>query len=168
MVMKILKQGRMMRNLALTLAFLAITNCAGQPSDWVDVPLQDGVFYQQRFDFNSDIIEIHLDAQQDLEYMVNMKQGGSISYDWQAVNLTDPELLLAEFHGHTIREDDMPGEVMFYKEGRDESSEGYLVAPFDGIHGWYFSNESMKPINIVLTISGFYSIIEGITDIAEG
>ena len=92
--------------------------------------------------------------------MVNMKRGGSISYDWQAENLTDPELLLTEFHGHTIREEDMPGGVMFYKEGRDESSVGYLIAPFDGIHGWYFSNESTEQVNIVLTISGFYSLIE--------
>ncbi len=160
MVMKILKHDRVLRNLGLTLAFLAITNCAGQSSDWVDVPLQNGVFYQQRFDFNSNVIEIPLNAQQDLEYMVNMKQGGSISYDWQAENLADPELLLTEFHGHTIRKDDMPGEVMFYKEGRDESSEGYLVAPFNGIHGWYFSNESTEQINIILTISGFYSLMK--------
>ena len=158
--MKLLKLLGVPRKSALFLACLAIINCAGKPSDWIDVPLQNGVFYQQRFDFNSDVIEIPLNAQQDLEYMINMKRGGSISYDWQAENLTHPELLLAEFHGHTIRKDNRSGEVMFYKEGRDKSSEGHLVAPFDGIHGWYFSNESTEQINIVLNISGFYSLIE--------
>ena len=160
MIMELLKLSRVLRNFALALAGLAVTNCAGPPSDWIDVPLQNGVFYQQRFDFDSNVIEIPLSAQQDLEFMVNMKRGGSISYDWQAENLTDPELLLTEFHGHTIREEDMPSEVMFYKEGRDESSVGYLIAPFDGIHGWYFSNESTEQVNIVLTISGFYSLID--------
>ena len=157
--MNIEKLSKILRNSTLALAAPAIAACAGQLYEWIDVPLPTGVFYQQRLDFDSDRIEIPLNAQQDLEYMVNMKQGGSISYDWQADNLPDPKLLLAEFHGHTIREGNSPGEVMFYKEGRDVSSEGYLVAPFDGVHGWYFLNESTAPINIIINISGFYSLI---------
>ena len=160
MTIEMPKLSRVIRNLALVLVGPSMISCAGQPSNWIDVPLKDGVFYQKTLDFDSDVIEIPLNAKQDLEYMVNMKQGGSISYDWHAESLPDPDLLLAEFHGHTIRDDDKPGEVMFYKEGRYESSEGYLIAPFDGIHGWYFSNESAESISIILNISGFYSLVE--------
>jgi hypothetical protein len=151
---------KILRHSALGLAGVTIISCAATPSDWIEITLPNEVFYQHRFEFNSDVIEIPLRAQQNLEYMVNLKRGGSISYDWQANNLPEPKLLLAEFHGHTIRENDAPGEIMFYKVGRNESSEGHLVAPFDGIHGWYFSNESSEAINIVLNISGFYSLIE--------
>ena len=158
--MRFSKTNRILRHLALGLTATAVISCAAKPSDWIDVPLRNGVFYQQRFEFKSSVIEISLGAQQDLEYMLNMKQGGSISYAWQANDLLAPEFLLAEFHGHTIRDSDAPGEVMFYKEGRNDSSEGYLVAPFDGIHGWYFSNESTEDINITLNLSGFYSLIE--------
>lgn len=154
------KMSRFLRHLALTLTGAATISCAARPSDWIDIAMPNGVFYQQQFEFNSNLIEIPLLAQQDLEYMVNMKQGGSISYHWKANNLPEPTLLLAEFHGHTIRTSDAPGEVMFYKEGRNESSGGYIVAPFDGIHGWYFSNKSSEDINIVLNISGFYSLID--------
>ena len=144
----------------LGLSGLTATSCATSPSDWIEIALPNETFYQHRFDFNSDVIEIPLQAQQSLEYMVNLKRGGSISYDWQASNLPESKLLLAEFHGHTIRENDDPGEIMFYKVGRDATSEGHLVAPFDGIHGWYFSNESSEMITITLTISGFYSLVE--------
>lgn len=146
--------------LILTLTATSIISCASKTEEWVDIPLSDNVFYEKRPELNSDLIEISLLADQDLEYMINMKQGGSISYHWQANNLPDPELLLAEFHGHTIRTSNAPGEVMFYKRGNGDSSEGYIVAPFDGIHGWYFSNESSEDINIFINISGFYSLIE--------
>ena len=154
------KLSNFLRYLAFAVTGTAMISCTAIPSDWIDVAMPNGVFYQQQFEFSSDLIEIPLLAQQDLEYMVDMKQGGSISYHWKADNLPNPTLLLAEFHGHTIRTSDAPGEVMFYKEGRNESSEGYIVAPFAGIHGWYFSNESSEDINIVLNISGFYSLIE--------
>ena len=39
-----------------------------------------------------------------------------------------------------------------------ETSSGYLVAPFDGEHGWYFSNETDSDITITLSLSGFYTI----------
>ena len=149
---------KLLRNSILTLVGLATVSCAWQPSDWIDVPLRAGIFYQQQLNFNSDVIEIPLNAQQDLEYMVSMKQGGSFSYNWRVENLSNPNLLLAEFHGHTIRSNDEPGEVMFYNKKRGDSSEGYLVAPFDGIHGWYFSNESSDTINIIINISGFHSL----------
>ena len=151
---------KLLRNSILILFGLATVSCASQPSDWIDVPLREGIFYQQQLNFNSDVIEIPLNAQQDLEYMVSMKQGGSFSYNWRVENLSNPNLLLAEFHGHTIRSNDEPGEVMFYNEKRGDSSEGYLVAPFDGIHGWYFSNESSDTINIIINISGFHSLTD--------
>lgn len=128
--------------------------------DWIDIPLADNVFYQDTPEFRSDVIEIPLFALKDLEYKLNMKQGGAVTYSWEAINLPEPEMLLTEFHGHTIRETDAPGDLMFYKVGRGDSSQGYLVAPWDGIHGWYFSNESGEDINIILTVSGFYSLVE--------
>ena len=137
-----------------------LMSCEEEAVDWIDIPLPDNVFYEDRPEFNSDVIEIPLFALQDLEYKLDMKVGGAITYHWQADNLPEAEFLLTEFHGHTIRETEAPGDLMFYKVGRGASSEGYLVAPWDGIHGWYFSNESNQDINITLTVSGFYSLAE--------
>ena len=135
-------------------------SCEQEAVEWIDIPLADNVYYQDRPQLNSDVVEIPLFAHADLEFNLNMQQGAAISYHWEAQNLPKPELLLAEFHGHTVRTSEAPGDLMFYKVSREASAEGYMVAPFEGIHAWYFSNESDQDINITLNISGFYSIAE--------
>jgi len=30
------------------------------------------------------------------------------------------------------------------------------VAPFDGVHGWYWLNDSQQPVLLRLQIAGFY------------
>lgn len=153
-----MKSGNLLRMAGLVFLSCLFLSCNEEVVDWIDIPLPDNVFYQDRPEFNSDVIEIPLFAHQDLEYKLDMQRGGAITYSWDANNLPEPELLLTEFHGHTVRETDAPGDLMFYKIGRGDHSEGYLVAPWDGIHGWYFSNESNEDISIVLTVSGFYSL----------
>lgn len=148
------------RTAGLVLALLVLASCEQEAVDWIDIPLADNVFFQERPEFRSDVIEIPLFALSDLEYKLDMSQGAAISYQWETQDLPDPESLLAEFHGHTVRTSEAPGDVMFYKVGRYASSEGYMVAPFDGIHGWYFSNESNEDITIVLTVSGFYTLAD--------
>ena len=137
---------------------LALVACSSENVEWIDIPLPDNVFFGEQAQFCSDVIGIPVFALKDLEYKLNMKQGHAITYSWEAVGLNDPEKLLIEFHGHTIRETEAPGDLMFYKVGRSDSSSGYLVAPFDGIHGWYFSNETGEDINVILTVSGFYEL----------
>jgi hypothetical protein len=137
---------------------LALAACASEPVEWIDVPLVDNTHFDISPEYRADEIEIPVPANSDLEYMLDMKQGYSVSYAWSSADISDPELLLAEFHGHTIRLLDEPGEVMFYKQGRGVAASGYLAAPFDGVHGWYFSNETDSDIRITLSLSGFYAI----------
>jgi len=33
---------------------------------------------------------------------------------------------------------------------------GSFVAPFDGIHGWFWRNHSDKPVTIKVKVSGFF------------
>jgi hypothetical protein len=143
--------------IALSLCSM-LTACASAPVEWIDVPLADDVYFETRPAYRADQVDIPVPANSDLEYMLDMKQGYSVSYQWSSADISNPELLLAEFHGHTVRDSDEPGNVMFFKQGRGETSNGYLVAPFDGVHGWYFSNETDQDINITLSLSGFYTI----------
>jgi len=129
-----------------------------EPVEWIDVPLADNVYFEDRPVYQADRVEIPVPANSDLEYMLDMKQGHSVSYQWRSTDISNPELLLAEFHGHTVRDSEEPGNVMFFKQGRGDTSDGYLVAPFDGVHGWYFSNETDSDISITLSLSGFYTI----------
>mgnify|MGYP003995344643 FL=1 len=133
-------------------------SCSEENVEWITVPLADNVFFDAEAILRSDSIEIPVPANSDLEYMLDMGGGLAVSYEWTSENLEDPELLLAEFHGHTIRDSEEPGEVMFYKQGRGSESSGYLVAPFDGVHGWDFSNENGSDIQVTLDLSGSYEV----------
>ncbi len=132
--------------------------CVSLPVEWIDVPLADNIYFEARPVYRTDWVEIPVPANSDLEYMLDMKQGYSVSYQWRSTDISNPELLLAEFHGHTVRDSEEPGNVMFFEQGRGDTSDGYLVAPFDGVHGWYFSNETGSDISITLSLSGFYTI----------
>ena len=137
---------------------LLLSACTEEVIEWIDVPLTANTYFDNEPVYRTDTIEIPISANADLEYMVDMQVGNSVAYSWEAVDLTDPQSLLAEFHGHTVRTSEEPGDVMFYKQGRGDTSSGYLVAPFNGVHGWYLSNETNSDIKVLLKLSGFYTI----------
>ena len=137
---------------------LLLSACTEEVIEWIDVPLTENTYFDNEPVYRTDTIEIPISANADLEYMVAMQVGNSVAYSWEAVDLTDPQSLLAEFHGHTVRTSEEPGDVMFYKQGRGDTSSGYLVAPFNGVHGWYLSNETNSDIKVLLKLSGFYTI----------
>lgn len=143
---------------ALSISTL-LSFCSNEDVEWIEVPLKESTFFQEEAIVRTDTIEIPLFAGSDLEYKLDMQLGNSVSYNWKARNLESGEDLLIEFHGHTIREGDEPGDVMFYKRHRSDSGAGYMVAPFDGIHGWYFANESNQDISIILNVAGFYELL---------
>jgi hypothetical protein len=49
--------------------------------------------------------------------------------------------------------------VATYKKDTGTSSNGALTAPFDGVHGWYFQNQSLNNVVVRVKISGFYELI---------
>jgi hypothetical protein len=114
---------------------------------------------------NADVIEIPLGCvgcgagPYALEYKVRLKKGAVLLYDWEAVGLSDFEDLEYDFHGHTLAK---PGEEMTvatHKQAVGASGHGSLVAPFDGIQGWYFDNSAKTPITIRIRLRGYYELV---------
>jgi hypothetical protein len=114
--------------------------------------------------FRSDTIEIPLRREGDptrgdeLEYKVHMQKDATLVYEWAVADIPNPEEFYTEFHGHTLTS---PAEmtVAYYKKAMGASANGALTAPFDGIHGWYFQNQSEKPVVVRVKLSGFYELI---------
>ena len=73
-------------------------------------------------------------------------------------DIPNPEEFYYDFHGHTLTS---PAEmtVATYKQATGTSANGALTAPFDGIHGWFFQNQSVNPVVVRVKISGFYELI---------
>lgn len=144
----------------LSVAVLAslLSGCTGEDVDWIEVDLTDDTFFSSERQYQEGEYEILVLHNTDLEYKLGLNEGESITYRW-TVEMDEPELLTAEFHGHTHREGDEPGTVMFYKIHQDGEEVGTLVAPFDGIHGWYFDNRSTQDVTVKLRVAGFYEVI---------
>lgn len=148
---------RIVRSTAAALALVAPVAASAQ--DWIEVPLPEHTFREFERDFRTDVIDIPLDVGGELEYKLAIEEGDAIVYEWNVLEIEDPELLYSEFHGHTERVGSEPGSLMFYRKAAGGSERGMLVAPFSGIHGWYLVNGSDAPIVVRLEVAGFYELV---------
>ena len=114
--------------------------------------------------YRSDVIEFPLatgddrDGRNELEYKVSLAKGASYIYSWQVEGVPDPQEFYTEFHGHTLGD----GKAMTVADFRKSSGiadNGVLIAPFAGIHGWYFQNQSVGAVKVTLHLAGFYKLI---------
>jgi bacillopeptidase F (M6 metalloprotease family) len=96
----------------------------------------------------------------DLEYKVQMKAGATVVYSWEVQRIGKPEEFYTEFHGHTEPVGGR-GDLMFYEKGTGAKASGALVAPWEGIHGWYWQNQSTGPVVVRLRLAGFYELVPG-------
>lgn len=114
--------------------------------------------------FRSDVIEFPLvtgddrEGRNELEYKVRLAKGASYIYSWRVEGVADPEEFYTEFHGHTVS-DGKSMTVADYRKASGITDNGLLVAPFAGIHGWYFQNQSVGAVKVTLRLAGFYSLI---------
>ncbi|MFO1183213.1 MAG: hypothetical protein U1E56_00335 [Bauldia sp.] len=116
--------------------------------------------------FRSDTLEITLKRAGSLfadetEWKVRLKAGAPIVYSWSVPAIDDPEDFYFAFHGQSEpAKDGTPGEmkVTTLKEDTGKSSNGALIAPYDGLWGWYLQNQSLTPVTVKLKIAGYYEI----------
>ena len=84
-----------------------------------------------------------------------MKKGASLLYAWEVVGADNMRDFHYDFHGHTLDE----GTVATYKQSFGLKQQGALVAPFDGIQGWQFSNSSEDAVVVRIRFAGFYDLV---------
>jgi hypothetical protein len=112
--------------------------------------------------FRTDSIDIPLNSGDEpigneLEYKVNMKAGGSVVYSWSVPGITNPEEFYYDFHGESRTTPEV--KVVEYLQATGTSSNGMLIAPMEGVHGWYLQNQSVGPVTVHLKLSGFYELV---------
>jgi len=137
------------------------------PADKTVSANQAGVARAREYDipFRTDVVEIPLGDfmagadRSELEYKVRMRKDATLTYAWEVIGAADPRDFHFDQHGHTTPK---PGEAMTvstYRQAFGVKQQGALTAPFDGIHGWQFSNSSEKPVVVRVKLAGFYELI---------
>jgi hypothetical protein len=116
--------------------------------------------------FRTDLIEITLQPEEkgmnDLEYKVKMKTGATLTYSWTVSGDEEhPDWFYFDFHAESrpIPAGQTQPTVIEYLQATGNKSAGALIAPMDGIHGWYLQNQSDKPVVVHLRLSGFYELV---------
>ena len=89
---------------------------------------------------------------QSFEYKYRLEKDRGMVYAWKATGKVK-----YEFHGEP---DDSRLKVHSYDKQENDYASGTLIAPFTGIHGWYWENASDDDLTITLTTSGFYTAAE--------
>jgi hypothetical protein len=126
----------------------------GAPVTFADMP------------FRSDSVEIPLKRggtifMDETEWKVRMKAGDTIIYSWSVPEVTDPEAFYYSFHGQSEPKAGQTNpeiKVTTFKEDTGVAQSGTLVAPYDGLWGWYLQNQFEKAVIVRLSIAGFYEI----------
>ena len=92
----------------------------------------------------------------EVDYLVRMKAGDTLVYSWTVEGAPSADAFYSDFHGATALAP--PLREVSYREGIGVEDKGAMTAPFAGVHGWLFKNDSGKPVTVKLTIAGFYEL----------
>lgn len=105
--------------------------------------------------YRTDDMEILVAPGKGVEVKTLLAKGQTLIYTWKT---KDAALLNHDFHGEPVNAKENEFES-FILEREVSESRGTLIAPFTGVHGWYWKNKSTVPVTVVLRASGFYSEI---------
>jgi len=110
---------------------------------------------RQSVPYRSDTQTITLQPGKGLEVKTHLAKGATLIYSWKT---SKGEMLKHDFHGEPInaRNDEFES---FILDDETAQSSGSLIAPFTGVHGWYWKNLNDEPVTLVLQASGFYKDI---------
>ena len=120
-----------------------------------------GVAHAYDAPYRSDTFELKMERAgregSEIEYFVRMKAGQTLVYSWSVA--APPEEFYYDFHSE--ERPSAKEHVISHKSGLGVAGNGALTAPFDGIHGWYLQNQSVKPVTVKLRLAGFYDLLPG-------
>jgi hypothetical protein len=120
---------------------------AGEP-----VPLPNPNIHQEESTApRTETLSIVIPPESETEIKTVLRPNKVIVYTWQ----TDGDPIYSDFHGHNPEY----GSEFFvrYSEHQEATgSNGSLVAPFEGEHGWYWLNFNAEPVTVTLTVTGYF------------
>lgn len=112
-------------------------------------PVADGPIGRYASSYKNDVIEFTLGPYEYVEYKYHLEAGATMLYSWQA-----SAAVIHDLHGELNAD---PEKVTTFNKSDRTADHGAFVAPFTGIHGWYWENAGGEPVTVKLTSSGFYA-----------
>ncbi len=99
-------------------------------------------------------LTISIGPEQETEIKTVLGEGKMILYSWEV----DRGDIYSDFHGHSP-ELGTDFWVRYEEHQEGAGNDGSLVAPFEGEHGWYWLNYNEYPVEVTLTVNGYFQDI---------
>ena len=115
------------------------------------IPIRPDGLIAHRSSYRIDQRTFELEPGEFVEYKYRLEQGRSMVYSWTA-----SFWVRSEMHSEA---DGAPAGTAEFFEVADEALQGHgsYVAPFSGIHGWYWLNEGDRTVTVTLHATGFFT-----------
>ena len=116
------------------------------------IPIRPDGLIAHRSSYRIDQRTFELEPGEFVEYKYRLEQGRSMVYSWTA-----SFWVRSEMHSEA---DGAPAGTAEFFEVLDEALQGHgsYVAPFSGIHGWYWLNEGDRTVTVTLHATGFFTM----------
>jgi len=106
--------------------------------------------------FRQEMVSISLAPGEQMEYVLDMKQGDPLLYSWSS----SEGPIYSDFHA-APEDDEYPENYWIrFEVSEDHGANGALVAPFDGHTAWYWVNRNDHPVTLSLELVGYFTANE--------
>ncbi|MDA1184755.1 MAG: hypothetical protein O2930_08945 [Acidobacteria bacterium] len=92
-----------------------------------------------------------------VEYKYELGAGAAMLYKWSATGVVN-------FDFHTEPEGLPPSASDSFERGTASEGRGSYVAPYAGIHGWFWQNDEEDVVTVTVTTAGFYAVAKEFRD----
>jgi hypothetical protein len=114
------------------------------------VPIINGPIGSYPGEFRVDSRHIVLEPYEYREFKYRLEKGATMVFSWRASGD-----VVHDFHGDA--DGASSEDAQSYDKAPRRRADGSFVAPFSGIHGWFWENPNDDPVTITLTTAGFYT-----------
>lgn len=123
---------------------------AGEMTELERGALREGVLTLSDQAIHTDRWERELEPYEAVEFKYTMAEGQPLLFRWSASGVLDYDMHSHPFEG---------GEDLTesYGVGEARAMQGFYVAPFTGIHGWYWQNRTLDNVTLVLETTGGFT-----------
>ena len=95
-------------------------------------------------------IEFALAPFESVEYKYHLDRGAALVFSW-----TSTGTVVYDMHAH--QDTDPPAGAQSFAAGRADAGSGSYVAPFAGVHGWFWENRGLEDVSVRLRAAGFFT-----------
>ncbi len=115
------------------------------------IPVREDGLSAYRSSYRTDLRTFELEPGGFVEYKYRLEAGRTMVYSWTATSWVRSEM-------HSEADTAPVGTAEFFEVAEETlHRHGSYTAPFPGIHGWYWLNETDRAVTVTLHAAGFFS-----------